>query len=295
MIRQSKKDRRFERINYFILCIFLFIEFYPLWIIVVSSLSSPSQVAAGNVWLWPVDLSLAGYKAVFEYKLIMSGFSNSFFLLIVGTLFCLFVSVIGAYPLSRKDLVGKKPIMLIFTFTMFFGGGLIPFFILIKDLNLMNSLWALIIPSSINVWNIIMMKTYFQTTIPGELLDAAKIDGCDDFIFLSRIVVPLSMPIIAVLGLFTAVGFWNSYFNALIFINDSSKFPLQLVLRDILVMNQTDPTQIGRNIVGIKNQQDLIQSLKYAVIVVSTVPLLVIYPFVQKFFVKGIIVGSLKG
>jgi len=295
VIQQTKKDKRFILINYILLSLFLFIVLYPVWIILISSFSSPAQVAAGKVWIIPVDFSLDGYQAVFNYKLIMSGFANSFFLLILGTALCLFVSIIGAYPLSRKELYGKKSIMFIFTFTMFFGGGLIPFFILIKDLGLINSLWSLILPSSINVWNIIMMKTYFQTTIPSELLDASKIDGCDDFTFLFKIAIPLSMPIIAVLGLFTAVSLWNSYFNALIFINDSNKFPLQLVLRDILVMNQADPTQIGQNVLGIKNQQDLIQSLKYAVIVVSTIPLLVIYPFVQKFFVKGLIVGSLKG
>lgn len=295
MIKLSNKDKRFEIINYSLLMIFLVIVLYPLWIIVVSSISSPSQVAAGNVWLWPIDFSLAGYEAVFSYKLIMSGFSNSGFLMIVGTVLCLIVSILGAYPLSRKDLAGKKVIMFLFTFTMFFGGGLIPFFILIKDLDLIDKLWGLILPSTINVWNIILMKTYFQTSIPGELFDAAKIDGSDDFTYLFRIVIPLTLPILAVLGLFSAAGFWNSYFNALIFINTPSKFTLQLVLRDILVMNQTNPTQIGVNLNGIKEQQDLIQSLKYAVIVVSTIPLLVIYPFVQRFFIKGLIVGSLKG
>lgn len=295
MIKYNKADKIFLTFNTAILGIFLLIVLYPLWIVAVSSLSDPAQVSAGKVWLWPVGLSLSGYKAVFDYKLIVNGYWNSLVLMAVGTVLCLIITVLGAYPLSRKDLAGKKIILFVFTFTMFFSGGLIPFFILIRDLRLINSLWSLILPSTINVWNIILMKTYFQTNIPEEIHHAAKIDGCDDFRFLLGIVVHISTPIIAVLGLFTAVGYWNSYFNALLFINDTDRFPLQLVLRDILIVNQSNPTQIGQNIEGLKNKQALIESLKYSVIVVSSLPLMILYPFVQRFFVKGLIVGSLKG
>lgn len=294
-IKLSAKDKRFTIINYILLALFLLIELYPLWIVLVSSFSHPDEVASGHVWLWPVKPSLLGYKAVFQYKLILSGFMNSTFLMVFGTFTSLVVTVLAAYPLARKDLPGKKVIMFLFTFTMFFGGGLIPFFMVVRDLNLMNSLWGLIIPGALNVWNIIVMKTYFQTNIPDELHDAAKMDGCSDFRFLVSIVLPLSKPILAVMALFFAVGFWNSYFNALLFIDVSEKFPLQLVLRDILVINQTDATQIGQNIEGLKNRHALIEALKYSVIVVSTAPLLILYPFVQKHFVKGLLVGSIKG
>lgn len=295
MVKHSKTDKVFLFINNFLMGIFLLIMLYPLWIVIVSSFSEPSEVAAGKVWLYPIGFSLQGYQAVFEYKWIMNGMGVSLILLIVGTALCMAVTVLAAYPLSRKSLVGRRVILFIFTFTMFFGGGMVPFFILIKDLNLINSLWSLILPGAINVWNIILMRTYFQTNIPEEIREASQIDGCDDFRFLLQISVPLLKPIIAVLALFTAVSFWNSYFNALIFINDTNKFPLQLVLRDILIINQSDPTTIGQNIEGFKNQQALIESLKYSSIVVASAPLMVIYPFVQKFFVKGVIVGSLKG
>lgn len=295
MIRKSRIDNGILFVNNAIMAVFLLVVLYPLWVVVVSSISEPAMVAAGKVWLWPVSLSLQGYKAVFDYELIMTGFYNSFVLMITGTVITMAVTILGAYPLSRRDLAGKKPIQFLFVFTMFFGGGLIPYFILIKDLKLLDSLWSLILPSTINVWNIILMRTYFQSNIPDEINNAAKIDGCDDITFLLRIAVPLSTPIIAVLALFTAVGYWNSYFSALMFINDTAKFPLQLVLRDILITNQTDPTTIGQDVLSLKNKQALIEALKYSVIVVSSLPLMILYPFVQKFFVKGMIVGSLKG
>lgn len=294
-IKYSKKDSLFLTINNVLMSIFLLTMIYPLWIVIVSSISNPNAVSAGKVFLWPVGFSLDGYKAVFEYKWIMNGLGVSLWLLVVGTILCIVVTILGAYPLSRKGLAGKKAILFLFTFTMFFSGGLIPFFVLIKNLRLMNSLWALVLPSSINVWNIILMKTYFQNNIPEEILQSAQIDGCSDFRFLVSIAIPLSKPIIAVLSLFTAVGFWNSYFNALLFINDTDKFPLQLVLRDILIMNQSDPTTVAQHLEGYKNKQALIESLKYSSIVVSSFPLMIVYPFVQRFFVKGVIVGSLKG
>jgi multiple sugar transport system permease protein/putative aldouronate transport system permease protein len=291
----TAKDRTFLAVLNALMAIFLLIMLYPLWIVAVSSISLPSEVSAGRVWLWPVGLSLEGYQAVLKYKLIGSGYVNSLFLMIAGTAFSMVVTILGAYPLSRQDMPGRNGIMLLFTFTMFFSGGLVPFFILMRDLKLINSLWALILPAAINVWNIILMKTYFQSNIPAEIHQAAQIDGASDIRFLLQVVIPLSKPIIAVLALFTAVSFWNSYFNALIFINDTGKFPLQLVLRDILIVNQSNPTQIGQNIEGLKNKQALIESLKYSVIVVSSLPLMIAYPFVQKFFVTGIVVGSLKG
>lgn len=295
VIKQTKRDKAFLIVNEVILGIFLLIVLYPIWIVLVSSFSAPENVAAGKVFLWPVGFSLEGYKAVLDYKLIVSGFGNSVIMMITGTVLCVFVTLLGGYPLSRKDLAGKKVVVFLFTFTMYFGGGTIPFFMLIKDLGLMNSLWSLILPSSISVWNMILMKTYFQTSIPEELLQAARIDGCDDVRYLIRIGIPLATPIIAVLALFTAVGLWNSYFNAMLFINDADKFPLQLVLRDILVVNSANTVAVGQDLETLKRKQDLVESLKYAVIVASSLPLMILYPFVQKFFVKGLVVGSLKG
>ncbi len=295
VIRETRSDRVFLTVNNIVLGVFLLLVLYPIWIVVISSFSAPEHVAAGRVWLLPKGLSLDGYKAIFDYKLIVTGFINSLVLIAVGTVLSLVVTLLGGYPLSRRDMAGKKVIMVVFTFTMYFGGGMIPFFLLIRDLGLMNSIWSLILPSAISVWNIILVKTYFQSSVPEDLLQAAKIDGCDDFRYLLSIGIPLATPIIAVLGLFTAVGLWNTYFNAMLFINDANKFPLQLVLRDILVVNATNPTQIGQDLESLKRKQDLIESLKYSVIVASSLPLMILYPFVQRFFVKGLIVGSLKG
>lgn len=295
MIRYTAKDRVFLIFNNIVMAIFLITVLYPLWIVLVSSISDPSEVAAGRVFLWPVGFSLDGYRAVIDYKLIMTGYMNSLLLMITGTILTLVVTIMGAFPLAQRDLPGKKAVVFLFTFSMFFGGGLVPFFNLIRDLKMMNTLWALILPSCISVWNIILMKTYFQANIPDEIYHASQIDGCDDINFLLHVAIPLSTPIIAVLALFSAVGYWNSYFNALIFINDTDKFPLQLVLRDILIINQTNPVQIAQNLETLRRKQDLIQLLKYSVIVVSSLPLMIAYPFVQKFFVKGMIVGSLKG
>lgn len=295
MVHHTRSDRIFLIINTFLLTLFFLTVLYPIWIVVASSFSDPKYVATGEVVLLPKGFSLNGYKAILEYRLIVQGFGNSLVLMVVGTVLCLVVTLLGGYPLSRSDLPGKRPIMFLFTFTMYFSGGMIPTFLLIRDLHLMNTLWALIIPSAINVWNIILAKTYFQTSIPSEILQAARVDGCDDFTYLVRIGVPLAKPIIAVLGLFAAVGMWNSYFNAMLFLNDVDLFPLQLVLRDILVVNATNITQMSRDVESIKRQQEMVALLKYAVIVVSSAPLMILYPFVQKFFVKGILVGSLKG
>lgn len=295
VIKQAKQDRVFLAVNNILLGLFLLIVLYPIWIVVVSSISTPASVAAGKVFLWPVGFSLDGYRAILDYKLIVSGFGNSLVMMISGTVLCIVITLLGGYPLSRRDLAGKKVIMFLFTFTMYFGGGMIPFFMLIRDLGLMNSLWSLILPSSVSVWNMILMKTFFQTSVPEELLHAARIDGCDDVRYLISIGIPLAMPIIAVLGLFTAVGLWNSYFNAMLFINDTNKFPLQLVLRDILIINSTNTTAVGQDLESLKRKQDLVESLKYSVIVASSLPLMILYPFVQKFFVKGLVVGSLKG
>ncbi len=294
-IQHTRNDKVFLFINTLLLTIFLIIIFYPLWLVVISSISDPTAVTAGKVVILPIGFSLKGYAAIAKYPMIVRGFLNSFILMVLGTISCIIVTLLGGYPLSRNDLPGKKGIIVILTFTMYFSGGLIPSFLLMKSLGLINTLAALIVPGSISVWNMILVKTYFQTSVPDEIFQAARVDGCTDFGYLLRIGIPLAKPIIAVLSLFTAVGMWNSYFGALIYLNDTDLFPLQLVLRDILIVNATNTTEFAQDVETIKKQQELVALLKYSVIVAASAPLLIMYPFVQKYFVKGILVGSLKG
>jgi putative aldouronate transport system permease protein len=244
------------------------------------------------VWLWPVGFSLEGYKAVFRHDLIMTGFMNSLIYMVIGTAVNVFLTILAAYPLSRKDIFGGGFLMLLLVFTMLFDGGLIPRYLLVKDLGLLNTRWALIIPTALTVWNVIITRTYFKVSIPHEMLEAAQIDGCNDFRFLVKIVIPLSLPIIAVISLFYAVGHWNQFFNALIFLSDQKLFPLQLVLNHILIQNQVSLDMLDAD--EMVKREALVQLLKYSLIVVASAPVLAIYPFVQKYFVKGVMLGSLK-
>ncbi|WP_028549750.1 carbohydrate ABC transporter permease [Paenibacillus sp. UNC451MF] len=293
-IREGRTDRWFNIINYVILTLFLITVLYPLVFIVSASFSSPNAVTSGRVWLWPVEPSLEGYAAVFKHKLIWSSFRNSVFYTVAGTLINVVLTVMAAYPLARRDLFGKNAFMLLFVFTTIFSGGLIPSYILVKDLGMLNTVWAMILPSAMSVFNVIIARTYFKTTIPDELLEAAQLDGCNDFKFVWRIVIPLSGPIIAVIMLYSAVGYWNQYFNALIYLKQPALYPLQLVLREILVQNEVDVSMLS-SLEDQANREGLRSLLKYSLIVVSSLPLLAVYPFVQKHFVKGVMIGSLKG
>ncbi|WP_028548396.1 carbohydrate ABC transporter permease [Paenibacillus sp. UNC451MF] len=293
-IKETKSDQLFTFINYTILSLFLITILYPLIYVVSASISSSEAVISGKVWLWPVNPSLDGYSAVFKHKLIWSGFMNSIYYTVAGTLINVVMTILAAYPLSRKDFYGKNVFMFLFVFTMMFSGGLIPTYMLVKDLGLLNTTWSMLLPGALGVWNMIITRTYFQTTIPDELLEASQLDGCTDFQFIWKIVLPLSGPIIAVIALFYAVGHWNSYFNALIYLKKQSLYPLQLVLRDILVQNDVDMNMLV-DVAEQAKREGLRELLKYSLIVVATVPLLVVYPFVQKYFVKGIMIGSLKG
>jgi multiple sugar transport system permease protein/putative aldouronate transport system permease protein len=223
----------------------------------------------------------------------MTGFLNSLFYATVGTAINVTFTLLAAYPLSRRDLFGRNWFMLLFVFTMLFSGGLIPTYLVVHNLGLLNTRWALILPTAMAVWNMIITRTYYQITIPQELLEAARIDGCDDFRFFARIVLPLSKPIIAVNALFYAVGHWNQFFQALIYLTDASLFPLQLVLREILIQNTVDLTQMDTT--EIARRQELRDLLKYALIVVASIPPILAYPFVQKHFIRGVMIGSLKG
>ncbi|RAV23117.1 carbohydrate ABC transporter permease [Paenibacillus contaminans] len=293
-IKEPNGDRLFNALIYVTLFLFTVSVLYPLIFILSASISSPESVMSGKVWLWPVDFSLEGYQAVFKHKLIGTSFLNSLFYTGVGTIINVVFTLMAAYPLSRKDFYIRNWIMAIFVFTMLFSGGLIPSYLLVKDLGLLNTRWALLLPGAIGVWNVIIARTYFRTTFPDELLEAAQMDGCSDFKFLWKVVLPLSGPIIAVITLFYAVGHWNSFFNAMLYLKDQNMYPLQLVLREILVQNQVDSSMIV-DVEEAMAREGLKELLKYSLIVVSTFPVLIIYPFIQKHFVKGMMIGSLKG
>lgn len=292
-IRDSRGDRVFNAMNYAILTIFLLVILYPLVYIVSSSFSDPAAVTSGQVWLWPVDPTSVAYQRIFRDPALINGFLNSVLYTVAGTAINVVLTILAGYPLSRKDLPGRGIILFLFLFTTLFNGGLIPTYIVVGELGLLNTRWAMILPPALAVWNVIITRTYFQVTIPDELLAAAQLDGCGDFRFLWDVVRPLAGPIIAVNALFYAVGHWNGYFDALIYLTDPELFPLQLALRSILVQNETNLRMTG-DVQSTLMRENLADLLKYALIVVSSVPLLIAYPFVQKHFVKGALIGSLK-
>ena len=292
-IKESAGDRIFLSAIYVILVLVLIVVLYPLVYIVSSSFSSPSAVSAGQVWLWPVDISLKGYETLFKSPQVLTGYANSLFYTSAGTLISVALTVMLAYPLSRRTFFGRNGLMMLVTFTMLFSGGLIPTYLVVKEVGLIDSRWALLIPNAIWVWQVIIARSFFQSSIPEELTEASEIDGCSDLRFLMQVVVPLSKPILAVLVLMYAVGQWNAYFDALIYLKSADKFPLQLILRSIIIQNNS-----GNSVMDAMKQverQQLAELLKYALIVVATLPVLLIYPFVQRYFVQGMLVGSVKG
>ncbi|WP_080831821.1 carbohydrate ABC transporter permease [Cohnella massiliensis] len=294
VIKESKGDRLFNIVNAILLTLALIAVAYPLIYVFSASFSSTSAVLSGRVWLWPVEPSLDGYEAIFQNGNVVRGFLNTVMYTALGTLLNVALTIMAAYPLSRRDFRGRAGFMLLFVFTMMFNGGLIPNYLLVKELNMLDTIWAMIVPTALSVWNVIIMRTYFQTTIPYEMLEAAQLDGCSDFRFLTRIVLPLSGPILAVIALFYAVGHWNQYFNAMIYLKNPDLYPLQLILRDILVQNEVNVDMLG-DVKTAAARQGLRELLKYSLIVVTSLPLLIVYPFVQKFFVKGVMIGSVKG
>ena len=287
-------DRVYYIITDILLIILLVIIAYPLIFIVSASFSDPAAVAASRVVLWPVDPSLAGYRAVFSNPNILRGYGNTIFYTVVGTLINVSMTLIAAYPLSRRELPWKGFFMFLFTFTMFFGGGMIPTFLLINDLGMINTRWAMIIPGALSVYNMILTRTFMMSNIPNELLEASRIDGCSDFRFFFNITLPLSKAVIAVITLYYAVGHWNSYFSAFLYLSEKRLYPLQLILRDILVANSISSTEITDDAI-LAGKQGMADLLKYALIIVSSAPVIAMYPFVQKYFVKGVMIGSVKG
>lgn len=291
---QTKSDKVYYIVTYTILTIFFLLVLYPCIFVLSASFSSGDAVNSGRVVLLPVDFSIEGYRTVFNTPTIWTGFANSLFYTVAATALNIVLTMTAAYCLSRKDLPGRNGIMLMFTFTMFFNGGMITNYLLVQKLGILNTRWALILPGAINVYNLIVAKTFIQNSIPHEMLEAATIDGCSDFGYYIKIVLPLSKAILAVLVLFYGVSHWNSYFNAMIYLHDRSLYPLTLFLREILMSNQIDPSTVSDP----EMQARLAEAagvIKYALIVVSLVPVLIIYPFVQKYFVKGVMIGSVKG
>ncbi|MBQ8230515.1 MAG: carbohydrate ABC transporter permease [Lachnospiraceae bacterium] len=293
-VRLSFSDKVFYSAVTVFLTFMGLIVLYPLINVVSCSFSKPEAVISGDVILLPVEFTLEGYMAVFRTNRVLLGFRNSAFYTVAGTLINLFMTIICAYPLSRRDLPGQGRIMMLFTFTMIFGGGMIPNYLLIKDLHMLNTVWALLIPGAIAVYHMIVMKTFFQSSIPGELLEASQIDGCTDIKYLTEVVLPLSKSIIAVVTLYYAVGHWNAYFSAFMYLSDQNLYPLQLFLREILISSKVDAAMLADDISN-KASYGLEYVLKYSLIVVATVPMLIIYPFVQKHFVKGVMIGAVKG
>jgi len=293
-IRQSASDRAVNGIILLFLIGCLVVVAYPLLYVLSSSLSSPRAISAGKVWLLPVEWTLDGYAAVFKNSQIVKGFTNSILYMAGGTALNLVMTVLAAYPLTRKQFAPRNKVMLFFVITMFFSGGLIPYYLLVKELGMIDTRWAMIVPTALSAWNVILMRTYIANSIPEDLHEAASMDGCGDFKYLTKIVLPLSKPILAVIGLYVAVGIWNSYFNALIFLKSADLQPLQLVLRNILILNMIDPTMI-KDFDALMRRQGLTDVIKYAVIIVSSAPVLVLYPFVQKYFVRGVMIGAIKG
>ncbi|MBJ9991071.1 carbohydrate ABC transporter permease [Paenibacillus sp. S28] len=294
MLIESKGDRIFNVINYVILILVTLVVLYPLVFVLSASLSDPQTVLRGEMLLWPKGINLNSYEKIFQNKDIISGFTNTLIYTTLGTAINLVMTILAAYPLSRRDFVGRNGIMALLVFTMFFSGGLIPTYLLIKNLGMLNTLWVMIIPNAVSIWNIIIMRTFFQQSIPHELQEAATIDGCSNIQILTRIMLPLSMPIIAVTILFYAVGHWNAFFNALLYLTDKDKFPLQLVLREILIQGQTNDMVKMSTESAIKQQRE-VEGIKYAVLVVANIPVLVLYPFLQRYFVKGVMIGAIKG
>ncbi|MDR2040129.1 MAG: carbohydrate ABC transporter permease [Bacteroidales bacterium] len=293
-IRQSRSDKFFYFVTNLYLVLSFLVVLYPIVYIFSASFSSTRAVMSGKVVLWPVELSLEGYKTVFRESKVLTGYLNTIFYTIIGTSISVILTIMAAYPLSRKKFIGRNFITYLFVFTFLFQGGMIPMYLLVQNLHLLNTRAALVIPNAIWVTNMIIARTYYQTNIPEELVEAGSLDGCSHFQFLFHVVLPLSKAITAVLVLYYAVGQWNAFFDAFLYLTNVKLFPIQIVLRDILVATQADTNLIADPELMII-QQGMAELLKYSLIIVVNVPIWLVYPFVQKYFVQGVMIGSIKG
>ncbi|AUJ84216.1 MULTISPECIES: carbohydrate ABC transporter permease [Enterococcus] len=294
-MKKSKKtgsERIFDFFVYGVAILLILLIIYPLWFVIIASFSDPADVGNGNVWLWPNEWRLDGYIRLFEQTLFWRGYLNTILYTIVGTAVALFVNIPAGYALSRKDLHGRKWLALLFIIPMFVSGGLIPIYLTIKNVGLLDTFWVMVIPFAVSSYNIIVARTFFNNSIPAGLWEAAQIDGCGTIRYFFSMVLPLSKAILAVIGLWTAVGIWNSWFNALIYLTNDNLQPLQLILRRLLISNQLLQTQATGELASeLRATADM---MKYAAIVVSTAPIMMLYPFLQKYFNQGVMIGALK-
>ena len=291
--QRSTSDYIFNLVVFSFSVVILLAVVYPIYFIIIASFSDPYAVSGGDVWLCPVGFTLDGYKELLNHSSIWRGYWNTILYTVVGTFIGLAVNIPAAYALSRKDLFGRNAIMLAFIFTMFFNGGLIPTFLTIRDFNLYNTFWVMVLPFSVSVYNIIVARTFFSNSISSALWDAARIDGCGNLRYFFKIVLPLSKAVISVIGLWIAVGQWNSYFNSLIYLKDAKRYPLQIILRDILIINNVQGALGTGEAARIALR--LANLMRYSIIIVSTLPIMIFYPFVQKYFNHGVMIGAVKG
>lgn len=289
--KEHMGDRLFNVFSILFLGIVALLVIYPLYFIIIASISDPDAVLSGRVVLYPVDITFSGFEKILERTDVWKGYLNTIIYTVITVVLSLVVTIPAGWALSRKNLPGKKFLMVYFIIPMFFGGGLIPFYNIMSSLNLVNSIWAVILPAVLSVWNLFMTKTFFESSIPGGLIEAATIDGANHFQIFGVVVLPLAKAVIAVMALYYAVGQWNSYFNAMVFLQNEELYPLQLVLKEILIASESTVGGSGETIL---EQYRLANQLKYVSVIVSSIPVLMLFPFVQKYFEQGIMIGSLK-
>ena len=290
--RSDMSDKIFYLLNYILLGFLALVILYPLYFIIIASISDPDAVLGGDVILFPVGLTLSGFEAILQRTDVWLGYLNTIIYTVLTVVLSLVVTIPAGWALSRKRLWGKKFFMIYFIIPMFFGGGLIPFYNVMSSLKLINTAWSVILPSILSVWNLFMTRTFFESSIPDGLVEAARIDGASEFRIFFSLVIPLSKAVLAVMALYYAVGQWNSYFNAMIFLQDENLYPLQLILREILIASETTTGGSGETIL---EQYRLANQIKYVSVIVSSAPVIMLYPFVQKYFNQGVMIGSLKG
>jgi putative aldouronate transport system permease protein len=293
--RESFGDRVFDALNIAFLGLVAIIILYPLYFVLTASFTTPRVVNSGRFLLYPVEFFIGGYKRTFTYPPIWNGYANTILYTSLGTAFSIAATMTTGYALSRADMSGRRGLMFLFTFTMFFGGGMIPFYIMIRAIKIYDTLWTMVLPGAISVYNLIVCRTFFETTLPRELYEASVLDGCNDFGFFIRVAIPLSSTIMAVMALFYASAKWNSYFDALIMLMDNKKMPLQIVLRNLLIVGQAQEAVNIADAKSLAERRNMADQLKFCVIVVSAAPLLAVYPFLQRYFAKGVMIGAVKG
>lgn len=294
-IKPTRSDRFFQIINTVFLGLLLLVIAYPLYFVVIASFSDPTEVYTGKVLLWVKGFQTTGYKQVLMDHDVLIGYKNTLIYTIVGTLVNLAFTMTAGYALTT-NFIGKKPISFLITFTMFFGGGMIPTYFLMRNLRILNTLWVMVLPGAVSVYNLMITRTFIAGNISDALYEAAEIDGCSRLRFFFAIVVPLSGVLIAILTLFYGVGHWNSYMNAILYLNQRKRFPLQMVLRELLIENQVSANDVQNNDPELlAYMQQLADTMKYSLIIIASVPVLILYPFLQRYFVKGVMIGSVKG